>query len=418
MIIAGTSVQGTAHLASAQGCQDAFKTADLGDTAVLAVSDGASSRDRSALGAHIAVDAACRLLSEDVPDATERPEVWTRWIAERGRRVVEEYLRAVVGVLGVSAGAGAGAGGAVSGALGADARAVEPRVVGADTKAAGPRAAVTDAGAVGSDEVAGVWGAEVDSAGPRVLNADKGAAGPRALGADAGGADSRVLGTDASAADTGAVAGASSPGADSAAPRVPGADASAAGTGAVAGASAPGRDSADPRLRGAGADSAAPRAVSADMGAPDPGALAATLTAVVVAPPWVAFVCVGDGFGTLLTHDGRCHLVLPPPTAPAPFLSSPGAALRVRTFVVWEPDLAGVVLATDGCAALALDHPAVRQLPPEAGPLPAEGFFLGLAAALRENHGDAEPLRRRLSGPEAGRTGDDLTVVCALVEGG
>ncbi|MEV5873836.1 protein phosphatase 2C domain-containing protein [Streptomyces sp. NPDC052101] len=255
MIVAGASVQGTAHLAAGQGCQDAFKAVDLGGTAVLAVSDGASSRDRSALGAHIAVDAACRLLSEDIPGAEERPEAWTGWVAGRGRRVVEEYLRAVAGVLGAS-------------------------------------------------------------------------------------------------------------------------------------------------------------------GAQDPGALAATLAAAVVRPPWVALLSLGDCFGTLLTRDDRCHLVLPPPTAPPPFLSSPGAALRLRTFVVWEPELDGLFLATDGCAALTLDHPSVRQLPPDAGPLPAEGFFLGLAATLRENHGDAEPLRRLLSGPKAGRTGDDLTVLCALVEGG
>ncbi|NEC87934.1 protein phosphatase 2C domain-containing protein [Streptomyces sp. SID12501] len=261
MIIAGASVQGTAHLADGQGCQDAFKAVDLGDTAVLAVSDGASSRDRSALGAHIAVDTACRLLTEDIPDTEETPEAWTRWIAGRGKRVVEEYLRAVAGVLGTGTGAGTGA------------------------------------------------------------------------------------------------------------------------------------------------------------GSEDPGALAATIAAAVVRPPWVALISLGDGFGTLLTDDDHCHLVLPPPTTPPPFLSSPGAAQRIRTFVVWEPELSGLVLSTDGCAALTLDHPSVRRLPPEAGPLPADRFFLGLAATLRENHGDAEPLRRRLSGPEAGRTGDDLTVLCALVEG-
>ncbi|MGW3203802.1 protein phosphatase 2C domain-containing protein [Streptomyces sp. NPDC001135] len=255
MIIAGASVQGTAHLATGQGCQDAFKAVDLGDTAVLAVSDGASSRDRSALGAHIAVDAACRLLAQDIPDADASPEAWTAWAAGRGKRVVEEYLRAVTGVLGTS-------------------------------------------------------------------------------------------------------------------------------------------------------------------GTPDPGTLAATLAAAVVRPPWVALLSLGDCFGTLVTRDDRCHLVLPPPAVPPPFLSSPGAALRLRSFAVWEPELSAVVLATDGCAALTLDHPSVHRLPPEAGPLPAGRFFLGLAATLRANHGDAEPLRRRLSGPEAGRTGDDLTVLCALVEGG
>ncbi|GAA1499489.1 protein phosphatase 2C domain-containing protein [Streptomyces synnematoformans] len=270
MIIAGAAVQGTAHLAAAQGCQDAFKAVDLGGAAVLAVSDGAGSRDRSALGAHLAVDAACRLLARDVPDGAAAPERWTRWIAGRGRRVVGEYLRAVSGVLGAGSG-----------------------------------------------------------------------------------------------------------------PAEPG----------------PG-------------DPGAARA-----GPADPGALAATLTAAVVAPPWVAFVSLGDGFGTLLTRDDRSHLVLPPPAGPAAFLSSPAAGLRIRTFAVWEPELGGVAVVTDGLAALALDHPSGRGLPPAAGPLPAGRFFAGVAAALRASGGDAGPLRRLLSGPEAARTGDDLTLLCALVEG-
>lgn len=264
MIVAGACVQGTAHLAAAQGCQDAFKAVDLGGAAVLAVSDGAGSRERSALGAHVAVDAACRVLVQDLPDAGAAPERWTRWIAGRGQRVVEAYLRAVAGVL---------------------------------------------------------------------------------------------------AADTGA---------------------------------------------------ALPERTPSERTPPDPGALAATLTAAVVAPPWVAFVSVGDGFAALLTRDDRGHLVLPPPAGPAPFLSSPGAALRVRTFTVWEPELGGVFLATDGLAPLALDHPSVHGLPPEAGPLPAAGFFAGVAASLRASGGDAEPLRRLLSGPDAARTGDDLTLLCAL----
>ncbi|MGO4461827.1 protein phosphatase 2C domain-containing protein [Streptomyces sp. M-16] len=278
MIVAGAAVQGTAHLARGQGCQDAFKAVGLGGSAVLAVADGAGGRERSALGAHIAVDTACRVLAEGVPGAGDAPEVWTGWIAAAGARVVEEYRRAVEGVL---------------------------------------------------------------------------------------------------------------------------------------------------------------SAVPAPGGPVEAGALAATLAAAVVRPPWVAFVSVGDCFGTVLTREAagagepagpseaagareRCHLVLPPPVPGAPetvFLSSPGAALRLRSFVLWEPDLSGVVLATDGCAALTLDHPSVRALPPEAGPLPSERFFCGLAATLRSNGGDAEPLRALLSGPGAARTGDDLTVLCALTDG-
>ncbi|MCX5299794.1 protein phosphatase 2C domain-containing protein [Streptomyces sp. NBC_00193] len=278
MIVAGAAVQGTAHLARGQGCQDAFKAVEWDGTAVLAVADGAGGRERSALGAHLAVDAACRILAEGVPGAGDAPEVWTGWIAEAGARIIGDYRRAVEGVLS-----------------------------------------------------------------------------------------------------------------------------------AVAGPSEP-PDPSEPV---------------------DAGALAATLAAAVVRPPWVAFLSVGDCFGTVLTRDPggsgpggeereRCHLVLPPPAPGAPetvFLSSPGAALRLRSFVVWEPRLSGVVLATDGCAALTLDHPSVRELPPEAGPLPSERFFCGLAATLRANGGDATPLRALLSGPGAARTGDDLTVLCALTDG-
>lgn len=263
MIVAGAVVQGTGHLAAGRGCQDAFKAADAGEAVVLAVADGAGSRERSALGAHLAVDAACRVLAEGVPGAEDAPEAWTGWAAARGARLVAEYLGATQAVLGATTG--------------------EP-------------------------------------------------------------------------ADT--------------------------------------------------------------------GALAATVAAAVMRPPWVAFVSVGDCFGTVLTQEAgaaeRCHLVLPPPAPGGPgpaFLSSPGAALRVRTFVVWEPQLSGVVLATDGCAALSLDHPGVHGLPPEAGPVPSTRFFCGLAATLRANGGDAEPLRALLSGPAAARTGDDLTVLCAVLDG-
>ncbi|MFE1555140.1 PP2C family serine/threonine-protein phosphatase [Streptomyces sp. NPDC058734] len=273
MITAGAAVQGTAHLAGGQGCQDAFKAVGLGGTAVLAVADGAGSRERSALGSHIAVDTACRVLAEGIPRAEDAPQVWTGWIAAAGARVVEDHLRTVEGVL---------------------------------------------------------------------------------------------------------------------------------------------------------------SAVPAPGGPVRADALACTLAAAVLRPPWVAFLSVGDCFGTVLTRGPagavgagagvreRCHLVLPPPVpgaAETVFLSSPGAALRLRSFVLWEPMLSGVVLATDGCASLTLDHPSVRELPPETGPLPSERFFCGLAATLRANGGDAEPLRALLSGPGAARTGDDLTVVCALTDG-
>ncbi|MFD5081560.1 protein phosphatase 2C domain-containing protein [Kitasatospora sp. NPDC058406] len=294
-IVAGAVVQGTGHLASGRGCQDAFKAAaghggdgpatTGGRPLVLAVADGAGSRDRSALGAHLAVDAACRLLATDVPPADGDAAVWRGWIGERSVAVVDAYLRAVRAVL-----------------------------------AADHPDPADDADTVG-----------------------------------------------------------------------------AAGT--------------------------------VDSAQADEGALAATLVAAVLRPPWVAFLALGDCFATVLTrtrpgddgngdrghggHGERCRLVLPPRT-PAVFLSTPGARASVTTLVLREPDLSGVVLATDGCAPLALDHPSVLGLPDDHGPLAAPDFFGPLAALLRANGGDAEPLRALLSGPAAARSGDDLTVLCAL----
>ncbi|MFE2886359.1 protein phosphatase 2C domain-containing protein [Streptomyces sp. NPDC059272] len=269
LFVSGAVVQGTDHLRAGIGCQDALKSARCEDGGVvLAVADGAGSRDRSALGAHLAVDIACRMLARDLPDDAADGTVWTEWISGRAK------------------------------------------------------------------EVAGTW-----------LSATR--ALPAVAQCDAGPDCTHV-----------------------------------------------------------------PR---------DAGEFAATLAAVFVRPPWAAFLCVGNCFGTVLTMDGdsteeRCHLVLPPPDErdSAVFLSSPGVRARMRSFVLWDPDLTGVMVATDGCVPLTLDHPDVRGLPPAAGPLPSARFFVGLATALRDNGGDAEPLRALLSSPEAGRSGDDLTMLCAL----
>lgn len=292
-ILTGAVVQGTAHLATGRGCQDAFKAVAAGQALVLAVADGAGSRDRSALGAHLAVDTACRLLAVDVPSAEDDAAAWRAWIGVRAVAVVDGYLRAVRALLGAEQ----------------------------------------------------AERAEQAEAAERAEEAEQAEQGDRP---------------------------------------------------------------------------------------PQEGALAATLAAAVLRPPWVAFLSVGDCFGTVLTRtngspgspggqgpddDERCRLALPPRTPPV-FLSTPGVRERVDTLVLHEPDLSGVVLATDGCAPLALDHPSVHGLPAAAGPLASPRFFCSLAAELRANGGDAEPLRALLSGPQAARSGDDLTVLCALLTGG
>lgn len=253
--VAGASVQGRDHRAVGRENQDAFAARSCQEEAalVLAVSDGAGSQPRSALGAHIAVDAACRVLAENMPGAGASADDWQSWLSAAGQRVIGEYL----------------------------------------TVAA-------------------------------VASRDNGA-----------------------------------------------------------------------------------------------GELAATLVAAVIRPPWAGFLSVGDSFATVLTAGSpeRCQLILPPRLDPrgTDFLSAPWAKEMLRSVVLCDEQLSGVVLATDGCTALALDHPAALGLGPAGGgPLPSAAFFTGLAAAIRAGDGDAEPIHRLLAGEHAARCPDDLTVLCAL----
>jgi Protein phosphatase 2C len=216
-LVAGASVQGRDHRAAGRENQDAFRAAASRDgiAQVIAVSDGAGSRRRSALAAHVAVDVACRLLGESPPGALAAAGDWQSWLSATSQAIVGEYLRVT--------------------------------------------AAMPD------------------------------------------------------------------------------------GSGGCAEGDAPGE-----------------------------GELAATLSAAVICPPWAGFVSVGDGFGAALTAGPRerCHLVLPPRTTAGytDFLSAPSARAVLRCFMLWDPDLSGVVLATDGCAPIALDHPGVHGLDPGAGP--------------------------------------------------
>jgi Protein phosphatase 2C len=255
--VAGASVQGRDHRAVGRENQDAFTARVCQDRAalVLAVSDGAGSQPRSALGSHIAVDAAVRVLANDMPGADDTADRWQSWLNEAARAIVDDYLRV--------------------------------------TATAGP-ASVPEA----TDE------------------------------------------------------------------------------------------------------------------------LAATLVAAVVCPPWAGFVSVGDSFGAILTAGPpeRCQLVMPPRSDPGgtDFVSSPWAKDMLHCLVVCDPQLSGVMLATDGCAAMALDHPAVLGLDPASGPQPSAAFFVGLATAIRAGGGNSEPIHKMLTGESAARCPDDLTVLCAL----
>ncbi|QFR96183.1 protein phosphatase 2C domain-containing protein [Streptomyces tsukubensis] len=419
MIVAGAAVQGTGHLAAGQGCQDAFKAVDLGGTAVLAVADGAGGRERSALGAHIAVDTACRVLAEDIPDAGGDPEAWTRWIAGAGARVVEEYLRSVTALLPTMVAATRAGTGLQRKDVGVSVRA-------ADGSGAGAAGTYGDgsggSGPSGGDGSAGFGPSPGGSrAGFGPSGGDRPLVAPVSGGAEP--VDARAVGVPP--VDVGALAATLV----AAVVRPPwvafvsvgdcfgtvltrtAADAGA-GPATVTGTTGSGGTGSGV---GAGAGS---RAGSGSDSGTDSGAGAGSRTDSGAGPRAGMDAAAGPASDAV----ERCHLVLPPAGSEGPgsgpvFLSSPGAALRARSFVVWEPELSGVVLATDGCVPLSLDHPSARELPLEAGPLPSERFFCGLASVLRGNDGDAEPLRALLSGPGAARTGDDLTVLCALVDG-
>ncbi|HTJ67638.1 MAG TPA: protein phosphatase 2C domain-containing protein [Actinospica sp.] len=249
--VAGCSITGSVHRRRGHGCQDAFRSEVSADGAlVLAVADGAGSRERSALGAHLAVDAACRVLGRAVPSADAPPERWAEWARSAAASVVHEYERV-----------------------------------------------------------------------------------------------------------------------------------------------------AAPSLADGQAD-----------------ALATTLAAAVVRPPWAVFVGVGDCFGAVLTRDGGvedCHLVLPP--AEVEFLGGARGSAAPRGFALWDEALSGVVLASDGCLAAALDHPSVHGLPAHAGPQPAAGFYRAVTRATRSSLEDREPLFAAFSEALAERTVDDATVLCCSV---
>ena len=160
------------------------------------------------------------------------------------------------------------------------------------------------------------------------------------------------------------------------------------------------------------------RIAAAASGTGDATELAATLLAAVVCPPRAGFLSIGDGFATMLTagEPERCRLILPPRLDPrgTDFLSAPWAADMLRCVIVRDERLSGLALATDGCAALALDHPAALGLDPADGPQPSAAFFTGLAAAVRAADGDGEPIHQLLTGEHAARCPDDLTLLYAL----
>jgi hypothetical protein len=116
---------------------------------------------------------------------------------------------------------------------------------------------------------------------------------------------------------------------------------------------------------------------------PDPKAFAATLTAVVLAPPWIGVITLGDGFVVARAgpagHE-RFHLLAHETGAgeyvnETVFLTSTAARSAVVVCCAYDPEVSAVVLATDG-----LTGAGIRQDGPRRRPNPA--FLEPMLASL------------------------------------
>ena len=153
---------------------------------------------------------------------------------------------------------------------------------------------------------------------------------------------------------------------------------------------------------------------TARMGA-DAAAFAATLTAVVLAHPWVGVVGIGDGFVITRAdgHDGRETFDLVSFSDPAGeyanetvFLSSPGALDSVAIDCLHDPCLTAIMLATDGLAPAALRRDRGR-------PRPNRSLVQGVFGAADDPTGIARFL---LEDRISALSGDDKTLLLAVAE--
>jgi hypothetical protein len=156
---------------------------------------------------------------------------------------------------------------------------------------------------------------------------------------------------------------------------------------------------------------------TARMG-PDPAAFAATLTAVVLAHPWLGVVSIGDGFVIARAEDeaGEESLHLVTSAVPAGeyvneavFLSSAGALSDVAVTCLYDPGLTGVVLGTDGLLPAAIRRPGGR-------PRPNPSFLEPLLGSLDAERPDPTSVARLLLDDRiSALSADDKTVLMAVM---
>jgi hypothetical protein len=145
----------------------------------------------------------------------------------------------------------------------------------------------------------------------------------------------------------------------------------------------------------------------------DPSEFAATLTVVIIAPPWLGVISIGDGFVITRadTSDGGdgFHLVASALGTEeyvndTVFLTSRGAQTEVTIDCVYDPGLTAVLLSTDGLIPV-----AIRQ---QGGRRRANRTFL--EPVLDGLNEPAEIARLLLDDRISGLSADDKTLLMAV----
>lgn len=142
-----------------------------------------------------------------------------------------------------------------------------------------------------------------------------------------------------------------------------------------------------------------------------------TLLAAVLGPPYVGYVCVGDGFLVLHRTPGGSALVVAPPhvrdnAGETVFLTSPGRDRDLRRNVIVDTAISGLALCTDGVIDGMLD---VDRAPDGAVHHVAPPEFDAYFDLFRSPAVDAGELNRKLLSREfAASSGDDKTMLMAV----
>jgi Protein phosphatase 2C len=148
---------------------------------------------------------------------------------------------------------------------------------------------------------------------------------------------------------------------------------------------------------------------------PDERDFAATLSVAILAPPWVGLVSLGDGFVILQAGaEPRLHLIALDEreseySNETVFLTSSDAVDRGVITCVYDPQITGLVMSTDGLAPVAI------RLDDQGDERPNETFIHPLIERVgRSGFDPTEIVRFLLHDRIGGTSGDDKTMLIAV----